>query len=151
TRAVRRSRRHPGDPAQGRPGCRARPGRDPRAPAVAGDRGRRAAGAQSRRRAGRSQALPDRMRARAPAHAPAARLRAAGVAVGPDRLRGRRAIRAKPLQLRRMDLRALPYRVPADPGWRWWLAAAVDPAHPSAEETPRDHARIATVAVPTNA
>jgi len=50
-----------------------------------------------------------------------------------------------------MDIRANPHRVSADLGWRWWLAAAVDPAHPSVEETPRDHARIATIAVPATA
>jgi hypothetical protein len=47
-----------------------------------------------------------------------------------------------------MDFRAHPHRVSADLGWRWWLAAAVDPTRLSAEETPRDHARIAIHIVP---
>ena len=47
-----------------------------------------------------------------------------------------------------MDFRAHPHRVSADLGWRWWLAAAVDPTRLSAEETPRDHARIAIAIVP---
>jgi hypothetical protein len=47
-----------------------------------------------------------------------------------------------------MDFRAHPHRVSADLGWRWWHAAAFDPTRPSAEETPRDHARIAIDIVP---
>src|SRR3546814_1863233 len=50
----------------------------------------------------------------------------------------------------RMDSRALPHCVLADLGWRWWHAAAVDPAHPSAKETPRDQVRIAIAAVPAS-
>src|SRR3546814_8141012 len=83
------------------------------------------------------------MRAGSPAHAPAGRLPAAGVGLAPPR---RRAAVARSAQSRyswRMDSRALPHCVLADLGWRWWHAAAVDPAHPSAKETPRDQVRIA--------
>src|SRR3546814_10813563 len=75
------------------------------------------------------------MRAGSPAHAPAGRLPAAGVGLAPPR---RRAAVARSAQSRyswRMDSRALPHCVLADLGWRWWHAAAVDPAHPSAKET----------------
>src|SRR3546814_1093074 len=79
------------------------------------------------------------MRAGSPAHAPAGRLPAAGVGLAPPR---RRAAVARSAQSRyswRMDSRALPHCVLADLGWRWWHAAAVDPAHPSAKERSEEH------------